>query len=79
LEPAFRSRYIGSGDQAVVDASAYFVAPATLIGCHEAVCVYALPVEATTAAKLGISETTMTVWLDSDGLVAYAAVSSPLR
>ena len=79
LEPAVQSRYTGSGDQAVVEASVYFLAPATLIGCHQSVCVYSLPLEATTAAKLGITETTMTIWLDNDGLVAYAAVPVPLR
>ena len=79
LEPAVQSGYSGSGDQAVVEASAYFLAPVTLIGCHQSVCVYSLPLEATTAAKLGISETTMTIWLDDDGLVAYAAVPAALR
>lgn len=74
-----QSHYTGSGDGAVVEASAYFLAPATLIGCHQSVCVYSLPLEATTAANLGISETTMTIWLDNDGLVAFAAVSAPLR
>jgi hypothetical protein len=79
LEPAVQSRYTGSGDQAMSEAAAYFLAPATLIGCHQSVCVYSLPLEATTAAKLGISETTMTIWLDDDGLVAYAAVPAALR
>jgi len=79
LEPAVQSRYRGSGDQAVVEASAYFLAPVTLIGCHLLVCVYSIPLEATTAATLGISETAMTIWLDDAGLVAYAAVPTPHR
>ena len=37
-------------------------------------CVYALTFDATTAGTTGMSETTMTVWLDSRGLVAHAAI-----
>jgi hypothetical protein len=79
LEPAVQAEYNGNGDEAIVSVSAYFLAPVTFIGCSNSLCVYSLPLEATTAAELGISQTTMTVWLDDRGLVAYAAVPRPLR
>jgi hypothetical protein len=79
LEPAVQARYWGTGDQAVAETAAYFLAPATLVGCDKSVCVYSLPLEATTSAQAGVSETTMTVWLDSAGLVAYVAVPKPVR
>jgi hypothetical protein len=78
LEPRVQARYRGTGDEAVV-ASGFFLAPATLIGCDGAVCVYSLPLEATTAALAGTPETTMTVWLDGAGLVAYMAIPKPER
>ena len=79
LEPAVQETFNGTGDRAVAGSSGYFLAPVTLIGCDEHVCVYSLPLEATTAATSGTSETTLTVWLDGGGLVAYAAIPKPER
>jgi len=79
LEPAVQATFNGTGDRAVAASSGYFLAPVTLIGCDEHVCVYSLPLEATTAATSGTSETTLTVWLDGAGLVAYAAIPKPAR
>jgi hypothetical protein len=79
LEPAVQARYWGTGDQALAETSASFLAPATLLGCDKSVCVYSLPLEATTSAQAGVSETTMTIWLDGAGLVAYVAIPKPVR
>ena len=79
LEPAVQATFNGTGDRAVAGSAGYFLAPVTLIGCDQHVCVYSLPLEATTAATSGTSETTLTVWLDGDGLVAYAAIPKPAR
>lgn len=79
LEPAVQATYAGMGDRAVAGTSGYFLAPASLIGCDERVCVYSVPLEATTAARAGTNETTLTVWLDGDGLVAYIGIATPVR
>ena len=79
LEPAVQARYWGTGDQALAETAAYFLAPATLIGCDKSVCVYSLPLEATTSAQAGVEKTTITIWLDGEGLVAYVAIPKPVR
>lgn len=77
LEPSVQSLFKGRGDRALIGRSPYFVG-VRFIGCDGAMCVYALMFEATTAGVTGVSETTMTVWLDSQGLVAHAAVAKPI-
>jgi len=76
LEPAVQDIFNGSGDAAVVGGG-YFTS-ARFIGCDDSMCVYALSFEATTAGTSHIPETTMTVWLDDDGLVAHAAIPKPI-
>jgi hypothetical protein len=72
LEPNVQALFKGAGDAA---ASGYgYFTGYRFIGCDGSMCVYSLSFEATTAATTGISETTMTVWLDDRGLVAHAAI-----
>ena len=77
LEGPVQHLYKGTGDEALVGASPYFTAD-KFIGCDDSICVYSMAFEATTAGKTGVSWTTMTVWLDSQGLVAHAAVPKPV-
>jgi hypothetical protein len=72
LEPGVQALFRGTGD-AAVSGFGYFTGY-TFIGRDGSVCVYSLRFEATTAGTTGISETTMTVWLDDRGLVAHAAI-----
>ena len=73
LEPGVQRLFKGTGDRALVGTSPYFTG-SRFIGCDGAMCVYAMTFEATTAGTTGISETTMTIWLDGQGLVAHAAI-----
>lgn len=73
LEPSVKAMFKGTGDRALVGVSPYFTG-ARFIGCDGSMCVYALTFDATTAGTTGMSETTMTVWLDGRGLVAHAAI-----
>jgi len=77
LETRVQKLYRGTGDEALVGSSPYFTAD-KFIGCDDSICVYSMAFEATTAGKTGVSWTTMTVWLDSQGLVAHAAVPKPV-
>jgi len=72
LEPGVQALFQGTGDAAVTGFG-YFTGH-RFIGCDGSMCVYLLNFEATTAGTTGISETTMTVWLDNRGLVAHAAI-----
>lgn len=77
LEPSVQSLFKGRDDRALVGGSSYFTG-VRLIGCDGSLCVYALMFEATTAGTTGISETTITVWLDDRGLVTHAAIPKPI-
>ena len=77
LETPVQKMYRGTGDEALVGSSPYFTAD-KFIGCDGSICVYSMAFEATTAGKTGVSWTTMTVWLDGQGLVAHAAVPKPV-
>lgn len=77
LEAPVQKLYKGTGDAALAGSSPYFTGD-RFVGCHESMCVYALEFEATTAGRAGVSWTTMTVWLDTQGLVAHAAVPKPI-
>jgi hypothetical protein len=77
LEPSVQKLFTGTGDQALVGQSPYFTGD-RFVGCDASMCVYAMTFEATTAGVTGLSETTMTVWLDTRGLVAHAAIPKPL-
>ena len=72
LEPQVQALFKGTGDDAVVTASPF--TGSAFIGCDSWLCVYTLTFDATTAATKGMDETTMTVWLDSRGLVSHAAI-----
>ena len=73
LEPPVQALFKGTGDEALVGRSPYFTG-VKFIGCDGSMCVYALAFEATTAGTTGLSETTMSVWIDGRGLVAHAAI-----
>lgn len=77
LEPRVQALYKGTGDAALLGSSPYFI-EYRFIGCDRSICVYSLSFEATTAGKTGISDTTMTVWLDHGGLVSHAAIPKPI-
>jgi len=79
LEPAVQATYPQQGDQAVALSGGFFLPPATFLGCDSDLCAYTMRFEATTAARLKVSATTLTVWLDGDGRVAFVGIADPVR
>ena len=77
LEPAVQHMFTGTGDEALAGYPSYFVGD-KFLSCDGAMCVYELQFEATTAATTGVPVTTMTVWLDDQGLVSHAAIPKPV-